>query len=119
MSNFFPVVELVDRLVIAEIKFEKTQANTKELEWYQIQAKNHNLEIVQAELVELKQIHLQIWELEKELKSGTEQNIPLEEIGRRAINIRNHNHQRIRLKNRMAEILQCQVREIKKDHVSE
>jgi hypothetical protein len=119
MSNFFPVIELVDRLSIAEIKFEKTQANAEELEWYQVQAKNYNLEIVQAELAELKQIHLQIWELEKELKSGTEQNIPLEEIGQRAINIRNHNHERIKLKNRMAERLQCHVREIKRDHVSE
>jgi hypothetical protein len=119
MSNFFPIIELVDRLVIAEIKFEKTQANMQELEWYQTQAQNHNLEIVQAELAQLKQIHLQIWELEKELKSGTEQNIPLEEIGRRAIKIRNHNHERIQLKNRMAECLQCHVREIKRDHVSE
>ena len=119
MSNFFPVIELVDRLAIAEIKFDKTQANAEELEWYQTQAKNHNLEIIQAELAELKKIHLQIWELEKELKSGTEQHIPLEEIGRRAIVIRNHNHERIRLKNLMAQRLQCPVREIKHDHVSQ
>jgi hypothetical protein len=119
MSNFFPVIELFDRLSIAEIKFEKTQANANELKWYQLQAKNYNLEIVQAELAELKQIHLRIWELEKELKSGTEQNIPLEEIGRRAIAIRNHNHERIKLKNRLAELLKCSVREIKRDHVSE
>ena len=119
MSNFFPVVELVDRLAIAEVKFEKTQANAEELGWYQTQAKNHNLEMVQSELAELKPIHLQIWELEKELKSGTEQNIPLDEIGRRAIVIRNHNHERIKLKNLMAERLQCHVREIKKDHLSE
>ena len=119
MSNFFPVIELVDRLAIAEIKFDKTQANADELEWYQTQSKNHNLTLVQAELAALKQIHLQIWELEKELKSGTEQNIPLEEIGRRAIEIRNHNHERIKLKNLMAERLQCRVREIKQDHVSE
>jgi hypothetical protein len=119
MSNFFPVIELVDRLVIAEIKFDKTQANADELEWYQTQAKNHNLDIVQTELAELKQIHLQIWELEKELKSGTEQNIPLDEIGRRAIAIRNHNNLRIKLKNRIAEQLQCRIREIKRDHVSE
>jgi hypothetical protein len=119
MSNFFPIIEFVDRLVIAEIKFDKTQANTDELEWYQTQAKNYDLTIVQVELAELKQIHLQIWELEKELKSGTEQSIPLEEIGRRAIAIRNRNHERIKLKNLMAERLQCQVREIKRDHVSE
>ena len=119
MSNFFPVIELVDRLTIAEIKFEKTQANAEELSWYQTQAKNYNLDIIQVELEELKQIHLQIWELEKELKSCTEQNIPLQQIGLRAIAIRDHNHKRIKLKNLMAERLQCKVREIKKDHVSE
>ena len=72
-----------------------------------------------VEFDQLIDIHKQIWELEKELKAGLEQALSLEEIGRRAIEIRNHNHRRIALKNAMAEKLYCPVREIKKDHASE
>ena len=68
---------------------------------------------------ELTNIHNAIWELEKELKSGQEQLLPLEEIRRRAIAIRNLNNKRIQLKNAMAEILNCPVRKIKQDHVSQ
>ena len=39
--------------------------------------------------------------------------------GRRAILIRNWNNKRIAIKNSLAEILNCPVREIKQDHLSE
>lgn len=52
-------------------------------------------------------------------QKGTEANLPLEEIGRRAIKIRDWNNRRIALKNSMAEKLDCTVREIKKDHLSQ
>ena len=119
MTPQFPVIELVDRLAIAEIKWQRTQANSAELSWYQQQITHLNINSIQVHLQQLKEIHNSIWELEKELKSGQEQSLSLEEIGRRAIEIRNHNNQRIKLKNLMAEILECPVREIKHDHVSE
>jgi len=53
------------------------------------------------------------------LKAGREQELPLEEIGRRAIAIRDHNNRRIAIKNALAEQLECPVREIKRDHLSE
>jgi hypothetical protein len=115
----FPVIELVDRLAIAEIKWQRTQANREELEWYQQQIQQFDISLVAQDLQRLQDIHNAIWELEKELKSGQEHKLSLEEIGRRAIEIRNFNNQRIQLKNHMAEILQCPVREIKKEHVSE
>ena len=64
-------------------------------------------------------IRNQIWNLEAELKTGRETELALEEIGRRAIAIRDHNNTRIALKNTMAEKLNCPVREIKKEHLSE
>jgi hypothetical protein len=64
-------------------------------------------------------IHNEIWELEAELKTGREAELALEEIGRRAIAIRDHNNKRVALKNAMAEKLNCLVREIKQDHLSE
>jgi hypothetical protein len=115
----FPVIELIDRLAIAEVKWEKTTSNQDELEWYTNEAKNLNLDKVKYLFRDLKEIHNQIWNLEAELKTGRESELPLEEIGRRAIMIRDFNAKRILTKNQIAEKLGCPVREIKKDHLSE
>lgn len=116
----FPVVELMDRLAIAEIKFERTKgANQVELTWYQDQAKSYDLSSIATEFDQLKTIHNDIWNLEADLKSGMEDKHPLEEIGRRAIAIRNMNNKRVALRNTMAEKLNDSVREIKFDHASE
>lgn len=114
----FPVTELIDRYLIAEIKNEKGGKNQEELEFYAHQIKIYNLDLVKDLMQELKAIHLGIWDLEKELKTGTEQNLPLEEIGRRAIAIRNKNAERVKIKNSIAFELDCSVKEFKLDHLS-
>jgi len=119
MNIVFPIIELIDRLAIAEIKFEKTQLNSEEYQWYQAQFNKLQMQDIQVEYQNLKNIHLQIWNLESDLKSGLEHKHSLAEIGRRAIEIRNWNNQRIKLKNSIAEKLNCNVREIKSDHLSE
>ena len=115
----FPVTELIDRYVIAEIKHEKGFENIAELDFYKHQITIYNINLVKDLMAELKRIHLGIWNLEKELKTGTEQNLPLEEIGRRAIDIRNKNAERVKIKNQIAEVFGCSVREHKRDHLSE
>jgi len=120
MNIMFPMVELIDRYAIATVKFSKTEgANSTELTYYRKQLENYDISAVCNELKELKTIHNEIWELEKELKSDREKELELEEIGRRAIAIRDKNKSRIKLKNIIAEKLGCGVREIKKDHLSE
>lgn len=119
MNPIFPIIELVDRLAIAEVKFKRTKANEEELIWYMNQALRINISEIVDEYEELKHIHNEIWELEAELKTGCEAELALEEIGRRAIAIRDHNNKRVALKNRIAEKLNCSVREVKKDHLSE
>lgn len=115
----FPIIELVDRLTIAEIKFEKCLANKPELEWYRSQCSSINLASVKKELNDLRHIHLKIWDLESDLKSFCENKHSLDEIGRRAIMIRDLNHERVLLKNKIAETLGCAVREVKHNHASE
>ena len=119
MTPVFPIIELVDRLAIAEIKFKRTKANEEELLWYMNEAIRIDLTQIVDEYEDLKHIHDEIWELEAELKTGREAELSLEEIGRRAIAIRDHNNKRVALKNSIAEKLNCSVREIKKDHLSE
>jgi hypothetical protein len=118
--TMFPVIELLDRLAIARVKWRRTESNLTELRFYEDQMNNLDLDDqCHATMLKLEQIHDTIWDLEKELKSGQEHLLPLDEIGRRAIEIRNHNRRRIECKNLLAEMLQCPVREIKKDHLSE
>ena len=119
MNYKFPVIELFDRLAIAEIKWARTQSNQEELKWYQDQVKSFDLTLIQAPLNTLKDIHNTIWGLEAELKSGREVELSLEEIGRRAILIRDWNNKRIAIKNIIADLLECSVKEIKQDHLSE
>jgi hypothetical protein len=45
--------------------------------------------------------------------------LPLDEIGRRAIAIRDENNRRITYKNEIAEIFGLKLREIKTDHLSD
>ena len=119
MNPKFPIIELIDRLAIAEVKFQRTGANEEELAWYKNQAIHINLIQIVSEYENLKRTHNEIWNLEAELKSGREAELTLEEIGRRAIAIRDHNNKRVALKNAIAEKLDCPVREIKKDHLSQ
>jgi hypothetical protein len=119
MTPIFPIIELVDRYCIAKLKFAKTSKNKEELAFYQHQLINYNLDLIQEELESLYQIHNEIWELEKELKLGVEHQLTLEEIGRRAIKIRDWNNKRIHLKNIIANELKCSVKEIKQDHLSQ
>jgi hypothetical protein len=115
----FPIIELVDRYSIAQLKFDKTQANQEELDFYVQQLLCFDITVISQQLAELYHVHSCIWDLESELKTGKEARLPLEEIGRRAIRIRDYNNKRITLKNSMAEKLGCKVREVKKDHASE
>jgi hypothetical protein len=116
----FPVIELVDRFAIARVKSKKTnRANQEELEFYIEQLNNLDLSKIDNELQELFDIHWTIWGLESELKSGREDELSLEEIGRRALLIRDWNNKRVTLKNKIAEILDDSVREIKVDHASQ
>jgi hypothetical protein len=119
MNVKFPIIELIDRLAIADIKFKRTGANQEELTWYMNQATQLDLNVIEDLYINLMAIHNQIWELESELKTGREAELPLEEIGRRAIAIRDHNNKRIAIKNAIAERLGCGVREIKQDHLSQ
>ena len=119
MNIVFPIIELIDRLAIAEIKFLKTQLNQPEVDWYKQQFDKYDFSNIIVQYEELKDIHLKIWNLESDIRMGLEHKLGLEEVGIRALAIRNWNNKRVALKNQIAEKLQCNVREIKKDHASE
>lgn len=110
----FPVIELVDRYCIALLKFNKIGTNKEELEFYKEQVSRLNLDLIHKELEQLYDLHMTVWNLEDDFKKyRVDQNFSLEEIGRRALMVRDLMQQRYHLKNRMAEILDDPVREKK------
>lgn len=125
--EFLPVLELIDRLCIARVKFERTKGgNQAELDWYEdkyqqlIQQLNEQQRgTLDHNIAEITTIHNKIWDLEWQLKSGVEHLLPMDEIGRRAIAIRDWNNRRISYKNSIAELFGATVREIKTDHLSD
>jgi hypothetical protein len=111
----FPVIELVDRYCIAKLKFAKLGDNKEELNFYTDQLKDLNLDLIKEDLDRLYEVHSNVWVLEDDFKKYTvEHKYSLEEVGRRAIYVRNILNERYILKNRMAEILNDPVRETKK-----
>ena len=119
--EFLPVLELIDRLCIARVKHARTQgANQVELDWYEDKLSQLPQSAELTEVIErMTDIHHAIWDLEWQLKSGVEQMLSLQEIGRRAIAIRDFNNKRIAYKNSVAHIVGHPVTEIKKDHLAD
>lgn len=111
----FPIIELVDRYCIAKLKYNKLGTNQPELDFYSDQVKTLDLESIKDDLDELYTIHAQIWEMEDDFKKGVvEHKYPLEEIGRRAIAVRDINSKRYDIKNRISDKLNDPIKEIKK-----
>ena len=115
----FPIIEIVDRYAIAVVKHEKTQgANQEELDFYTAQLNEISIDTKNPKLIELIEHHKYVWSLEDDFKKAKIDNLPLEEIGRRALYIRDIGYRRVDLKNDFAKLLNDPVREIKKDHIT-
>lgn len=116
----FPVIEIVDRYAIAVVKHKKTQgANQEELDFYLEQMKQININPQHQLICELIDHHEYVWSLEDDFKKCRIDNLPLEEIGQRALHIRDVGFKRVELKNALALLADDPVREIKQDHITE
>jgi hypothetical protein len=115
----FPIIEIVDRYAIAVVKHEKTNgANQEELNFYLEQMKEADINPLDVKIIELIKHHSYVWSLEDDFKKAKIDALPLEEIGRRALHIRDIGYRRVDLKNALAEMVNDPVREIKQDHVT-
>jgi hypothetical protein len=108
------LIEIVDKYTIASLKFDKGLDCKLELDFYREQLTDYDMELIADELAELKEIHSQIWDRENDFKKFTvEHKYPVEEVARRAIEIRNINALRYVVKNKIAEKLNDPIREVK------
>lgn len=110
----FPVIELVDRYCIAKLKFNKLGNNKDELDFYTDQLSMINLSSIQEELDALYDVHARVWDLEDDFKKyRVEKMFSLEEVGRRALYVRDIMEERYHLKNIIADKLNDPVKERK------
>lgn len=109
------LIEIVDKYCIAQLKCEKGLDASLERDFYKDQLSEYQMDLIAEELAELKEIHSQIWDRENDFKKFTvETKYPVEEVARRAIEIRNINAQRYVVKNKIAEKLDDPIREVKR-----
>jgi hypothetical protein len=118
MAFKLALIELVDRYCIAQVKLSILGNNQEEFDFYKEQLSSEfDINLVQQDLNELTEIHRKIWDMEDDFKKCVvELKYPLEEIGRRAILIRDINIDRYAIKNRIAEKLNNPIREKKRYH---
>ncbi len=118
--------ELFDRLSITELKSERIDSKLTAAELNELQnafnctRENHpSLNIECEDMVELlKKINGFIWDLESDIRQGKEGELGLEEVGRRALLIRDLNSIRVWTKNLITKATGQGAIEHKKDHAS-
>lgn len=98
----YPTPDLYDRYSIELLK--KVRANADNDAHLDILLAEIEIRgIVPSFIDSLKTINGQIWDLESDIRKGKEGELGLEEVGRRAIAIRNLNNVRIAIKNEVAQ----------------
>ena len=105
-----PVPEVADRYTIALLKIERLGSDEidmdemrKQIDYYREGLKLEDPEL--AQLVEnLYEINGEIWNAEYAIRKGQDDNLGLEEIGRRALKIRDLNRIRMKVKNDIVEL---------------
>ncbi len=118
--------DLFDRLSIVKLKSERLDSRLVEdelqelTEAFEQTCRDHEaLAVSCADMVELLQIlNGQIWDLEADIRKGKEGELGLEEVGRRAIAIRNLNGIRVWVKNLITRTTGKGAIDYKKDHAS-
>jgi hypothetical protein len=118
----YPISEILDRYSIAVLKKERLDANN-EIELKDLlnvinEYKKINLNIIEEYIHKLIKINGEIWDLESDIRKGKEGELGLEEVGRRAIKIRELNKIRVGYKNIIVDIFKEGYKDIKMNHAS-
>lgn len=111
--------DVVDRWTIAMLKnYRAKEDNHKEIWAYQEYCQKYDSKIVKECWDKMYFFNGKIWDLESDIRKGKEGELGLEEVGRRAIQIREYNKERILWKNKLNESFGEGFIEYKHDHSS-
>jgi len=111
------ISEIADRLSICLLKQERTDEDLREeIELYETEIKKYSN--IQEYITQLYEINGEIWQLEADIRRGREEELGFEEVGRRALLIREWNKKRITVKNQIVEDYGEGFKDIKINHAS-
>lgn len=113
-----PISEIADRYSIALLKKARANAdNDIEIDTLKFEIDQYQgvLEYVEK----LLDVNAKIWDLESDIRKGKENELGLEEVGRRAIAIRGLNKIRVSYKNEMVKKYEEGFEDIKMNHASQ
>lgn len=122
-----PLPEALDKLSILTLKLDRLgnhpnrSAVEREHAFYVAVVdlyRKDDFEVKDTWLRTLMEINARIWDIEALIRQEREGEITLEEIGRRALQIRNINRERVEYKNKIAEELGIDFFEVKVNHAS-
>lgn len=118
-----PLPEILDRMSIVKLKIERIgeehlKEEYKEYEKAIKEFEKIGIKIKKEWFEELYYLNGKIWDLESDIRKGKENILGLEEVGRRAILIRELNKQRIAIKNKIVEETGLGFKDVKMNHAS-
>ena len=106
-----PISEIIDRYTITKLKSEKTDENVqKELITYQKELEKYKTNL-DPYISRMYAINSKIWDTESDIRKGTK--LPLEEIGRLALKVRDLNCERNLIKANIVDAFSEGFKEIK------
>ena len=108
--------EIADRYSIIKLKSERTDVDCKEE--FDTLKNELNRDEIYTYVDQLYEVNGRIWDLESDIRKGKEGELGLEEVGRRAIMIRDFNKERINIKNTINTIYKTGFIEKKINHAS-
>jgi hypothetical protein len=113
--------DVADRLTISRLKLQYGLATEVEVQAYADEVEECGVTKTVAgrlALAELECANRAIWALEYAIKTGRDESLPLEEIGRRALEIRDWNRRRVAARNAINGLTGTGYQEVKGDHAS-
>jgi hypothetical protein len=120
-----PICELCDRYTIAQLKLERLPEHEIDKDGLRRQLRHYeegidrNLPGMHDLLCNLLEINASIWDAEAAIRQGLDTELGLDEIGSRALRIRDHNRIRVKIKNQIAALVdQLDFVDCKMNHVS-
>jgi len=95
--------DIVDRFTIAYLKYQRISESDFRDEIIEYWGEIENTSDIHPYLSALYHMNKEIWDLEYAIRNAQDEELGFEEIGRRAVRIRDANQVRIRIKNIIAE----------------
>ena len=128
----YPLDELIDKKSIIRLKIDRTETEFSEKKRWIDEIVDYSLSIgayigegicteeqIKNWYVSLYEVNGRIWDLEAEIRQGKEKIFGLEEVGRRALLIRDINSERVKIKTEIVEKTGIGYKNIKVNHASD